>query len=517
MTRFGKSYGGTRRDPAPMQVHMAKVKVPLTAVIAAWVARRVWAGVVACVKHPLTMLFLALLLWLWHLDLEHGPLPILTTVALVLVVGGVWRWRWPESFTRHVAWRVRGVWRSRRVYRYYWQPAMVLTGLSVTINGEEHLPTITSVRSSATVDVVTLRMLPGQCVTDWAGVAARLAQTFGVLEVRVRSVPTNPRKVQLWARTSDPLTVPVQPFPIAEHPDFTALPVALSEDGLPYRLRLLGTHLLVVGETGSGKGSVLWSLLAALAPAIRDRWCEVWAIDPKGGMELAPGAQLFARFSYGDPDDDEAYEYDFARILEAAVLVMRRRQAALRGHTRLHSPSVLEPLIVIVVDELASLTAYVNDRDAKKRISAALSLLLSQGRAVGVTVIGAVQDPRKDVVPFRDLFPTRIALRLAEADQVGLVLGAGARDRGARCDEIPESLPGVGFVVLDGVAEPVRVRFTHVTDEHIAGLVRDYTPGTITVTATSTRINGYDPALTDHPMLTDVSDVVPHALDGDAA
>jgi S-DNA-T family DNA segregation ATPase FtsK/SpoIIIE len=47
------------------------------------------------------------------------------------------------------------------------------------------------------------------------------------------------------------------------------------------------------------------------------------------------------------------------------------------------------------------LTAYVVDRDAKKRIAAALALLLSQGRAVGITVVAAVQDPRKEVVDLR--------------------------------------------------------------------------------------------------------------------
>src|SRR4029079_15719398 len=100
----------------------------------------------------------------------------------------------------------------------------------------------------------------------------------------------------------------------------------------------------------------------------------------------------------------------------------------------------------------------------------------SQGRAVGVSVVGAVQDPRKEIVTMRDLFPTRVALRLTEADPVGLVLGQGARDRGARCDQIPESLPGVGYVGLDGVAEPVRVRFAHITDEDIAQTVTHYAP-----------------------------------------
>ncbi len=167
---------------------------------------------------------------------------------------------------------------------------------------------------------------------------------------------------------------------------------------------------------------------------------------------------------------------EFAKVLEDAVTVMRRRQSMLRGKTRLHTPTVAEPLVLVVVDEIASLTAYVVDRDAKRRIAAALSLLLSQGRAVGVTVIGAVQDPRKEILTVRDLFPTRIALRLSEPEHVGLVLGQGARDRGARCDQIPETLPGVGYVGIDGRAEPVRVRFGWVTDADIDRLAHEYAP-----------------------------------------
>ncbi|MFZ5848606.1 MAG: FtsK/SpoIIIE domain-containing protein [Actinomycetota bacterium] len=284
----------------------------------------------------------------------------------------------------------------------------------------------------------------------------------------------------LWFLVHEPLTRLVDaPAVGAGAVDLAGLPVARREDGLTYRLRLLGTHLLVVGATGSGKGSVIWSLVAALGPAIRDRLVQVWALDPKGGMELAAGQGLFARFVYGDPEVGTAYETDFACVLEEAVVVMRRRQAALRGIARLHEPTPAEPLIVIVVDELASLTAYVQDRDAKKRITAALSLLLSQGRAVGVTVVGAVQDPRKEILGVRDLFPTRIALRLSEADQVGLVLGSGARDRGARCDQIPESLPGVGYVGIDGIAEPIRVRFPYITDDDISAMVDAYTPAPV--------------------------------------
>ena len=56
------------------------------------------------------------------------------------------------------------------------------------------------------------------------------------------------------------------------------------------------------------------------------------------------------------------------------------------------------------------------------------------GCTVSVVVVAALQDPGKDVLPFRDLFPTRIALRLIEEVQVDMILSRGARDRGAHCD-----------------------------------------------------------------------------------
>ncbi|WP_260428425.1 hypothetical protein [Micromonospora globispora] len=163
-----------------------------------------------------------------------------------------------------------------------------------------------------------------------------------------------------------------------------------------------------------------------------------------------------------------------AELIEEAAAVARDRAGKLRGRTRQHTPTPDEPLIVLVIDELANLTAYLTDRQLKDRIKAALSILLSQGRAVGVHVVAAIQDPRKEVLPFRDLFPTRIGLRLAEAAQVDLVLGDGMRDRGALCDRIPQSLPGVGFVVIDGDPTPMRVRFSYLSDDEIRDMAATY-------------------------------------------
>ncbi|GAC1403215.1 MAG: hypothetical protein NVSMB60_20570 [Mycobacterium sp.] len=48
-----------------------------------------------------------------------------------------------------------------------------------------------------------------------------------------------------------------------------------------------------------------------------------------------------------------------------------------------------------------------------------------------------------------------------------MVLGAAAREAGAVCDQISTDTPGVGYVCVDGSAEPLRVRAFHVTDADI--------------------------------------------------
>jgi S-DNA-T family DNA segregation ATPase FtsK/SpoIIIE len=279
--------------------------------------------------------------------------------------------------------------------------------------------------------------------------------------------------VWLEFTTNDPLTETVPALPVSETVDLEAVAVGLQEDGEPWTVQVLGTHMLIAGATGAGKGSVLWSLLRGLGPQIRDGRVAVWAIDPKGGMELGPGRALYTRFA--TPTLDEHPYEAIAVQLEDVVKVMQRRSQGLAGALiRQHVPTVQEPLILVVIDEIANLTAYLTDRKVKERINQALGLLLTQGRANAVCVVGALQDPRREVMTLRSLFPTKVALRLDSPTEVDMVLGDGARDQGAYCDRIPASLPGVGYVRVDGVREPSRVRAGYVTDDDIAAIVRDY-------------------------------------------
>ena len=69
-------------------------------------------------------------------------------------------------------------------------------------------------------------------------------------------------------------------------------------------------------------------------------------------------------------------------------------------------------------------------------------------------------------------------MRLDEPAQVDMVLGDGARDRGAFCDEIspdPDTGAGVAYVRLEAAPDPVRVRAAFVSDDDIRDMTTTYT------------------------------------------
>ncbi|NEE02069.1 FtsK/SpoIIIE domain-containing protein [Phytoactinopolyspora halotolerans] len=416
-----------------------------------------WYGL----RHPGTTVVLVATVWLWA---SHGLAALLAAYAALTIALAAWSFWHRSSFTRFVAnpfrSRVRGAW----VYRRRWRSAMHLCELSKGWGAERYAPHVIRVRCDAFADRVRVKLLPGQCPSDLDGKTEALASTFGALGCRVQV--DKPGVVWLVFTRRDPLVDVVPALEPAASVDLTGVAVGTRDDGQPWSVGLQSTHVLVAGETGAGKGSVVWSVLRGVAPAIRDGYVQAWVADPKGGMELAPGRALFSRFTH-EPEPMVA-------LVEQAAELVTERANRLRGIARQHTPTPVEPFVLLVVDELAYLTAYLPERDLSKRLASALSVVLSQGRAVGVSVLAAVQDPRKDIVAMRDLFPVRIALRLTEASQVGMVLGDGARDRGARCDQIPASMPGTGYVLIDGQREPVRVRAAYVSDDDIAATCRTY-------------------------------------------
>ena len=426
----------------------------------AWIVRLVF-------RHPLAASVLGLAAVIW-IDLGW---PVLVVLVLVLVVIlACWRWCWPVSFSRWVGRPARGKWRTW-YYRRRWAAVTTIAGVAPWYQGRTLLPVLGKVAATRYVDRVYVRLVSGQSAADFADRADNLAHGFGALLCRVRTAKSGAVVLEFIRR--DALAVPVPALPIPADPDLKGLPVGRREDGLPWLVKLHGTHVLIAGATGAGKASLLWGLVRAMFPLLQSGLVRVLAADPKL-MELAYGRVIFE--SYGSYAADPG---SIAVMLDQAVAGMQDRARRFAGRQREHTPTIADPFTVVLVDEVAFLTAYQPDRKLKERIMLALATLTTQGRALGYSVVAALQDPRKEVLTIRNLFPDRIAMRLDEPEQVDMVLGDGARDRGAACELIPADPAtgaGVAFVRLESDPDPVRVRAGWVTDADICDLADQCIP-----------------------------------------
>jgi S-DNA-T family DNA segregation ATPase FtsK/SpoIIIE len=269
----------------------------------------------------------------------------------------------------------------------------------------------------------------------------------------------------------DPLVKPVAPFPIpasVTDVDFRAVPVGLDEFGDPYTLSVVGGHTSAAGASGAGKAGLEWNLLRGLAPAIAANWVRPVFIDPKG-RELRQARSIVAPEDYVGANPEGVLAL-LVRLVDEMNAVNERDGA---DGERDFEPGPRRKLVLILIDELAPLLRYWS-RSIRAKIEDALGLLLTQGRAAGFIVIGAVQEPTKDTFTCRDLFARRIALRLPTESHTDASLIEDAVEYGARCHEIPETegvAEGVFYSLAAGSRTAVRARLGWVKNEHIAELV----------------------------------------------
>ncbi|MGO9080188.1 MAG: FtsK/SpoIIIE domain-containing protein [Streptosporangiaceae bacterium] len=470
MTAFSGDQVAQVNNPDPFAVPVWRSPVlhtPGWIIALAQLVRALWRLLRFVARHPVadTVALAGGLAWR-----QLGwPGPAALTVVLAAALA-VWRWRWPRSFTRLVSRPSLGRWR-RWGYARHWGAVMTISGLAPMYRGRLLLPVLGRVASTRYTDRVQVRLVSGQCTADLAARADNLAESFGVLLCRIRTARRGFVVLEMVRRDALAAVIPALPVPVQA--DLRALPVGRREDGSPWLIKLQGTHVLIAGATGAGKASLLWSIIRALLPLMTAGLVRVLAADPKG-MELAYGRELFDRYG--------AYAADPQAIvimLEAAVTDMQGRARQLAGRQRDHTPTTEFPFVIVLIDEVAFLTAYQPDRKLRERVMAALATLTTQGRAVGYCVIGALQDPRKEVLAIRNLFPDRIAMRLDEPGQVDMLLGDGARDRGALADLIPNDYAtgaGVAYVRLESDPDPARVRAAWVSDADIRAMAAQACP-----------------------------------------
>lgn len=295
---------------------------------------------------------------------------------------------------------------------------------------------------------LTVRARMGQTVEDLERAVPAIRDAAGAYSARAVVVSPGTLRIELVMREQlSTVGHAAPPTAVAT----TRIKLGRREDGSAWTLPLSGRHTLTVGCSGSGKGSVFWGIACGLGPAVAAGFVHLIGIDLKYGIELSTGAGLFTKIA--------TTESDAVRTLAGLEKLMDKRGHEMAGRTREHRPTTASPLVVLLIDELAGITAYMSDPALRKEAAASLSRILTKGRALGIVVAAFLQDPRKEVLPMRGLFTQTIALRLRSRDEVTMVLGDGLADK-APAHRISPDRPGTGYVIAeDGHATKVRSDF----------------------------------------------------------
>jgi S-DNA-T family DNA segregation ATPase FtsK/SpoIIIE len=433
------------------------------------------------IRHPGTVA-LPTMLGSGELELlsHFGPITAGSVTGSLALGLAAWYRAHPDTFDRYAAPRIRAAWRrwAGPYMGVKWRDLCDATDLA-----REHrrkgitlYPRVLKVQAfSPHVDLVHIHPAKGQSIHAFE---SRLKDiTAGLKAERIALEPLERGRFVMIVQRSEPFTevIPAPDMPLhASEVDPARLYVGEDEFGNDWTESLVGTSsfLLVAGAVGSGKNSIPLALLRGLAPMIRDGLCKVWIIDPKQLEFAALKVITFNGNAYATVEQggDGSACLD---LLDDYIVDMERTQRRIMEMGVRSVPISQEfPLNVLIVDEVASLVAFTEDSSARG-INAKLSRIASMGRTTHHSMIVTTVDPGKDVIEFRDLFPSRICLRVSSPTQPDMVLGEDARERGAVADEIPleKEFIGIGYARGERTKTPRRVRAAYTSDRDMYELI----------------------------------------------
>ena len=240
------------------------------------------------------------------------------------------------------------------------------------------------------------------------------------------------------------------PLGFAIGKDITGKPVVADLDKMP--------HLLVAGQTGSGKSVMINTILTSLLYRNSPSDLKLILVDPKQ-VELTPynGIPHLLTPVINEPEK-------CISALKWAVAEMERRlrtmaEAGKRNIGEYNSVKKEEgmPYIVIVIDELADLMML-----AARDVESLIVRLAQKSRAAGIHLVLATQRPSVDVITglIKANVPARIAFTTAsQVDSRTIIDQAGA-----------EKLLGRGDMLLltADMPKPKRIQAAFIGDEETA-------------------------------------------------
>ncbi len=222
-------------------------------------------------------------------------------------------------------------------------------------------------------------------------------------------------------------------------------------------------HLLIAGQTGSGKSVGMNGFLMSLLYKNSPSDLRMIMIDPKRvELGIYNGIPHLLTPVINDPDKAlNALKWGVGEMLRRYDLLQKMRVRNLAEYNAKVDRKSRMPNIVIVIDELADLMMSGN----KKEVETTIARIAQMARAVGMHLIIATQRPSVDVITglIKANVPSRIAFTVASLVDSRTVL-----DRGGA-----EDLLGYGDMLYSpsGSPAPERIQGVLVTTEETEGVV----------------------------------------------
>ena len=249
------------------------------------------------------------------------------------------------------------------------------------------------------------------------------------------------------------------------------VPLGVGYDGQVWRSLLDLDCILVGGVRGYGKTTFLFSALTALLHQHGPHELQVALVDPKGfdfslfdgvphlwaerATDAEGAARLLADLVAEMEDRGEQFARLGVRSLEAFNLKVAGNEA---------SPEPL-PLLLVVVDEVTDLMLEAGREAAVLQRS--LVRLVSKGRAAGIVLLVATQNPKSEVFSTlaRGNFKTRIAFWVSEAVMSRTILNRSG------AEQLPQ-VQGRMLALVEGQkGEPLELQGFHLDDEVVKVIV----------------------------------------------
>ncbi len=196
-------------------------------------------------------------------------------------------------------------------------------------------------------------------------------------------------------------------------------------------LAVVSPHLLVVGTPGSGKSQWLRAAVAALMQTNTPETLQLLLIDPKQNAFPFMAGSPFLRRPVVVPGNDRDVSEILGELVEIMVernaMLAESRSASLADHVRKTGAAL--PRILCICDEYADLIA--GNRSEKQAIEHQFQRIAQVGRAAGIHLILATQQPRTQVLSpsIRSLIDCRVVLRVSTALESRVALESGGAER----------------------------------------------------------------------------------------